>query len=323
MKITDKVYGVFQVDEPVLLELLKSPPLLRLKNISMFGLPEKYYSFFNVRSYSRFEHSVGVMLLLRKLGASLEEQTAGLLHDISHFAFSHVADWVFADGKKGNEDFHHTLTEEFIKDGKISKILNKYGFSEKRIFDENNFSLLEKDAPDLCADRIDYSIRQLKHWFRPEVVPSSVKGFINYNGEIVFSNKESAKMFAKGFIDLQTQFWGGYESVKRYHLFAEALKIAMDNNLLSRKDFFEDEKHILKILENSKVKEINQILMTLSNKRLKKEVKENGEIVHKKFRYIDPRVIVDGKLQRLSEIDLSFKRMLEKRREINNKGIIV
>lgn len=323
MKIIDKVYGVFEIEEPVLLELLKSPLVLRLKNISQFGLSDKYYSFFNVRGYSRFEHSVGVMVLLRKLGASLEEQVAGLLHDVSHFAFSHVADWVFADGKKGNEDFHHSLTEEFIKDGKVVEILNKHGFSEKRIFEEKNFSLLEKDSPDLCADRIDYSIRQLKHWFRPNVVKSSVDGFTNYNGEIVFSNRKSAKMFAKSYLDLQTKFWGGYESVKRYHLFSKALKIAMEKDLLARKDFFEDEKHILKILENSKIEEINQILEILGRKRLKKEIKENGEKVFKKFRFIDPKVIINGNLSRLSELDPKFKKLIEERREINNKGVKV
>jgi HD superfamily phosphohydrolase len=34
------------------------------------------------------------MLLVRRLGASLEEQIAALLHDVSHTAFSHVIDSV-------------------------------------------------------------------------------------------------------------------------------------------------------------------------------------------------------------------------------------
>lgn len=66
----------------------------RLKGISQFRIPDKYYFKDN---YSRFEHSIGVMVLLGKLGASQEEQIAGLLHDVSHKAFSHVYDWVVVD----------------------------------------------------------------------------------------------------------------------------------------------------------------------------------------------------------------------------------
>jgi hypothetical protein len=80
MIINDKIYGKVKIEEPVLLKLLKSPSVLRLKNISQFGVPDLYYHF---KNYSRYEHSVGVMILLRKLGATLEEQVAGLLHDVS------------------------------------------------------------------------------------------------------------------------------------------------------------------------------------------------------------------------------------------------
>ena len=40
------------------------------------------------------------MLLIKKLGGSVEEQIAGLLHDVSHTAFSHVIDYVFDNKMK-------------------------------------------------------------------------------------------------------------------------------------------------------------------------------------------------------------------------------
>ena len=46
---------------------------------------------------TRYEHSVGVMLLARRVGGGLREQVAALLHDVSHTAFSHVIDHVFHD----------------------------------------------------------------------------------------------------------------------------------------------------------------------------------------------------------------------------------
>src|SRR3990167_3900982 len=99
MLIKDRVYGNFQINEPVILELLKSKLVLRLKGISQFGVPDKYHY---IKGFSRYEHSVGVMILLRILGASLEEQVAGLLHDVSHTAFSHIVDWVIGQGKTEN-----------------------------------------------------------------------------------------------------------------------------------------------------------------------------------------------------------------------------
>jgi len=79
MLIKDKIFGKVKINEPVLLELLKSPPILRLKSISQFGVPDKYY---HIKNFNRYEHSMGVMILLRKLGATPEEQIAGLLHDV-------------------------------------------------------------------------------------------------------------------------------------------------------------------------------------------------------------------------------------------------
>lgn len=48
-----------------------------------------------------YDHSMGVFVILRARGAPLEEQIAGLLHDVSHTAFSHVGDWVYG---KENQD---------------------------------------------------------------------------------------------------------------------------------------------------------------------------------------------------------------------------
>jgi HD superfamily phosphohydrolase len=66
------------------------------------------------------------MLLVRKLGGSLEEQIAALLHDVSYTAFSHVIDYVLQE--KG-EDYHEQIFEEVITNSTIPSILDKYGFS--------------------------------------------------------------------------------------------------------------------------------------------------------------------------------------------------
>lgn len=156
--INDIVYGERDITDPVILELLETPSVLRLQNISQFGVPDQYN---HKKGYMRYDHSVGVMLLLRMLGAPLEEQVSGLLHDASVLAFSHVTDWIFGKGRSGDEGYHDSIHQEFIGETEIPGILMKHGLPVDRVLDEHNYKLLEKEIPELCADRVDYSLREL------------------------------------------------------------------------------------------------------------------------------------------------------------------
>jgi len=156
MNINDRVYGINIIQEPVLIELINSKPIQRLKGINQAGASQ--YAI-EGKTVTRYEHSLGVMILLKKLGASIEEQIAGLLHDIPHTAFSHVIDFVFKDTNP-NHEFHEKFHKKIILQSEIPTILKKFNFVDiDRILDEHNFSLLEKSLPDLCADRIDYTLR--------------------------------------------------------------------------------------------------------------------------------------------------------------------
>jgi len=320
MIIKDNIYGEFKIKDTVILKLLKSAPLLRLKNISQYGIPDQYY---HHQNYSRYEHSIGVMLLLKRLGATLEEQIAGLIHDISHLAFSHIADWVFSEGSKGNENLQNTLMEKFIRNSETANVLVKYGFSIDRLLNEENYPLLEKNIPDLCADRIDYALREFKYWLNPRIVKKCLSGLINYNGKIVFTNQETALLFASNFLELQTRHWGGFEAITRYYLFSKALKLAIEKRIIKKKEFYKNEPFLLNKLETHKNKNIEAILTLLKKKNLKNYKNVFNERVFKKFRYVDPKVIAGGKLIRLSSLNKNFAKLLDKHRKINKKGLIV
>ena len=320
MVIHDKVYGKINISELVLLDLMKSPALLRLKNISQFGVPDKYYF---IKNFNRYEHSVGTMILLKILGASLEEQIAGLLHDVPHLAFSHVADWVFGEGKRGIEDYHDRISEQFINKTDLPKILKRHGFSTARIYDDQNFSLLESKLPNLCADRVDYGLREFECWLEPGISKPIIKFLAVRNNEIIFLAKQPALVFAKNFLRLQTENWGSQEAIVRCDLFAKALKVAIDQKVLREADFFQDEKFILNKVEKFSNQGVQKILKILRNKKFKIEEKISGERVFKKFRYVDPKVLVNNKLVRLSRLDQSFVTSLTKHQKINQRGLIV
>ena len=59
----DKIYGTVEIDEQVVLDIINSPTMQRLKGIDMAGY---FHPYFPGGQHSRFEHSVGVYLLLKR-----------------------------------------------------------------------------------------------------------------------------------------------------------------------------------------------------------------------------------------------------------------
>ncbi len=309
MIIPDEVYGDEEVNESILIELINSAPMQRLKGISQHGVPAGYTD--RKGLFSRYEHSLGVLIILRRLNAGIEEQIAGLLHDVSHTAFSHVIDWAVGDPTK--EDYQDNSHLRVIKNSEMKEILEKHGFDYENISNIESFSLLEKDAPGLCADRIDYTLRELGHSLEEEKAFECFQNLINVDGQIAFENIGTAKKFADSYMKLQTEHWGGETARASYYLLSRAIKRAMNLGLISEKDFMKTDSEVLGILESSNDSEILDKLKTL--KKFETLEDENGLELKKKFRYIDPEIFLDGKIVRLSEIDEVYKKKLEEEKK--------
>jgi HD superfamily phosphohydrolase len=93
------------------------------------------------------------------LGGSELEQIAGLLHDISHTAFSHVGDYVFDNT---DEDYHEKVFAEVLCKSEVPDVLLSYGYNVNQIL-YGIFDILEQPLPSLCADRLDYTLRDGVH----------------------------------------------------------------------------------------------------------------------------------------------------------------
>lgn len=315
MKITDPVYGTFEIKESVLIELIKSLSMQRLKKIKQHGLPKSKFIDFN-----RYEHSLGVMLILRILGASLEEQIAGLLHDVSHSAFSHLIDWVFGDIDK--ENFQDKNHRKFIKNSELPGILEKYGFDVSKVIKIKSYSFLEQKSPNICGDRVDYGLREFHYWLNPKIVKYCLDNLTTFKQKMVFKNKKSATIFANNFLELQIKHWGSKDTVLRYYLFSLILKDALRDKVITQKDLYTYDEFVLKKLKASKNPKIKNLL-DLLNKKL--DFKINPKLplikINKKFRYVDPLFLKGKKVLHLSIVDLKFKTRMEKEKLINKEGL--
>ncbi len=319
-KIKDCIYGEFEIDE-VLVELINSNAVQRLKGIHQVGATYLIDPKLNV---TRYEHSIGVMLLIRLLGGSLEEQIAGLLHDISHTAFSHVID--FALNNK-NEDYHEMIYDEVISNSQIPKILKKYGYNYKDILDdETKWTILEKDAPKLCADRIDYTLRDMYRYGYTN--KSEIDLFTNelyvVNGEIVVKSVDRAKWFLdlyyKEVVDFFMEPMNGYS----YNKLSKAIKIAMENNELTMEDILKTDEEVMNILKNSNDNRILKLIDSL-NSNVNLRINEEKYDIHikGKVRLIDPSIYINDKVLALSEVDADIKQINENAMNKIKKGVYI
>jgi HD superfamily phosphohydrolases len=295
--IKDILYGEFEVDE-VIIELLNEPMVQRLALIHQAGACYLYDDCYFV---SRLDHSLGVMLLIKKLGGSLEEQVAGLLHDISHTAFSHTIDFLLDNEK---QDYHETIKEEVIYKSKIPEILLKYNMDVQAILDEKNWSLLEQDLPLLCCDRIDYTLRDQYHYFNADLnkIHQLVNDLKVIEGRIIIGNKDLAIYFKELFNEEVNVFFNSPLNIYLNQYFTDILKKSLDNNWISLDDFLLDDSSLL-----NKILDYMKISISEFKKQFKEEVdnliinQSKISIIQKK-RVIDPEFIEDGRIKKTSDL---------------------
>ncbi len=154
MQYDDPIYGRFTINEPVLQDCIHSQAVQRLHGVLQHGITGLIGL---TQPITRFEHSVGAMLVVRQLGGTLPEQIAALLHDVSHTAFSHVIDHVLGSPKE--QSYHDEMKEAYMITTDLPAILARHVYDWTNFVDEEAFPLLEQPAPRLCADRIDYFLR--------------------------------------------------------------------------------------------------------------------------------------------------------------------
>ncbi len=325
MEIEDQIWGKFDIKEKVLTEIIAHPEFKRLDKISQFGLPYEYYplpQLAKTENFTRYEHSIGVMLFLKRLEANLEEQVSGLIHDVSHTSFSHLVDWI--TGNQKNEDLQDNRHSTYLASSGLKKILEKHGFDINELSSYAKYTLLERPSPELCADRVDYAMREFKDWANPEIVESCVEGLINHNGRIAFSSEKDARDFAYSYMKLQREHWGGAEWMLRWQIFADALKYSLDKKIISFEDFSSDDAQVLEKLEKSGDGWVLQTLYMLRNP-LRFEI--NNRVydykLKKKFRHIDPSYLENGNLRNLSETDSEYRSFLDREREHNSQGFSI
>ncbi|MED1267981.1 HD domain-containing protein [Bacillus mycoides] len=320
MVIADVIYGECEVD-PVLEELILSKSVQRLKGIHQAGASYLMNEKWNV---TRFDHSVGVMLLIKKLGGSVEEQIAGLLHDVSHTAFSHVIDYVF-DNK--DESYHEEIFSTFVKNSEIPVILLKHGYNyEDILLDDSKWTLLERSAPELCADRVDYTLRDMYTYgyISLEEVHNFLEDVIEVNGKMALQNIKIAEWFTKTYYEEVIDFFMKPINVYGNDMLARTLQLALHKKIIHSDDFLLEDHELISKLQLCKDREVDALLRKVHPSVEVKEDSDNYDLHHKnKVRLIDPPLLCEGKIIQSSVVSEKIKQMSDIAYEKAVRGMYV
>ncbi|WP_078394093.1 HD domain-containing protein [Shouchella patagoniensis] len=318
MRICDEIYGTVKLSG-VLGELMNSQLVQRLKGIHQGGASYLVNPTWNV---TRFDHSVGVMMLVKKLGGTEEEQIASLLHDVSHTAFSHVSDLVF-DHK--NEDYHEFIYEQMVASSSIPTILRQEGMDWKKLLlDDSKWTLLEQSAPELCADRVDYTLRDMYtygkitleevHWFLAQLAV--------VNGRMFCTDLFAAEWFVETYYKEVIGFFMDPLNIYGYDRLALVLKRALAIEVISKDDFLKEDNQLIAQLSTSDDHEIQTLLNELSTSVQVEETLEESHIHRKtKVRLINPSIVKDGSLVPASTLSKRIRLMNEAAKVKAEKGV--
>lgn len=320
MVISDVLYGEFEVDQ-VLEELIVSKSVQRLKGIHQNGASYLINEKWNV---TRFDHSVGVMLLVKKLGGSVEEQIAGLLHDVSHTAFSHVIDYVFHNE---GESYHEEIFSSVVKNSEIPAILSKYGYNyEDILLDDSKWTLLERSAPELCADRVDYTLRDMYTYGYVclEEVHSFLEDVIAVDGKMVLQNIEIAEWFAETYYKEVIDFFMQPMNIYGNDMLAKTLKLALHKKVIHADDFLLEDDELISKLQQCNDSEVHALLRKVHPNVKVKEDRNDYDLYQKnKVRLIDPSLLREGEVVSSSFVSENIRQMSEVAYEKAVRGMYV
>lgn len=294
---------------PFVAEAMEVPEMRRLQRVGMnCGCEYTSFPLFQriQEPYSRFDHSVGVALLVWRFTGDVRQTLAGLFHDIATPCFAHVVDFMLGDSmtQEATEDGTRAMIE---RSAGIQGVLRKHGLSTDDVADYHKYPVADNDSPCLSADRLEYTLGNLVNYRlitrdRAKWMLDALTVLQDENGqdELGFVSLEAALAFAGGTLNMGRIYVCEPDRFSMQTL-AEMLARARDAGVITMEDLWRDEPYVIEKLCMD-----GRFADEWHRYRRYREIKhgEGGIVVHAKKRYIDPLLRGQG---RVSRLDSAFK----------------
>lgn len=316
-------FGILNGDEKLpdfLNKYLSLPLMTRLKNIGLLCGTDWTTLYKNRFYYSRYDHSLGVALIIWHFTKDKAQTLAGLFHDVSTPVFSHVADFRKGDAltQSATEEPNALMLKE---DKNLPRLLSEDGLTLEQVLDYHKYPVADNEIPCLSADRLEYmfpsGMALEGSWTMEEIrrVYNDLAVLKNEEGidELGFCTLEAAELYCYRFANtghiLQLN-----ENKLTLQLLAEVCRLALEAGLVQEEDFMTlGESDVInrfeKYAENHSEEKFSVYYRTFrkmtsiehTSAPLPAETHFSVSLKVKQ-RYINPLVLVDGKARRLGDV---------------------
>lgn len=312
---------------------LKLPLMQRLKGIGLLCGTDWTLLYNNRFYYSRYDHSLGVALIIWHFTHNKAQTIAGLLHDVSTPVFSHVAD--FRKGDALTQTSTEAINKNIIEsDEELISLLTQDGLTVEQVNNYHNYPIADNEIPQLSADRLEYmfpsgmaldgswDLHSIKVCYNDLVIAQN-----EFNStEITFQTLEIAEEYCRRFC-MTGHILQLNENKLTLELLATIMNLAVRLNILKESDFMElSERDIFEKIESyhREFKNVREDMGLYKMYRTFRKMKKIEHIdapisdenhfcvsLNVKQRYINPLVLTGEKAVRLDSVSENAKKIIQ------------
>lgn len=296
----------------------------RLKGIGLLCGTDWTKLYKNRFYYSRYDHSLGVALIIWHFTKDKAQTIAGLLHDVSTPVFSHVTDFRRGDAltQTATEETNSTILQN---DAKLLELLQEDNLKIYQVQDYHKYSVADNEIPRLSADRLEYMFPSgmaldgswdLHSIYKCYNDISIMKNEDNKD-ELGFNSKELAEFYCEKFCMI-SHILQLNENKLTLQLLGQIMNTAVHKGILKEEYFMKySETEILdkieifhrefgNIRDDGGVYKLYRTFRKMTSIEHTDKPLDSSEYfcvsLNVKQRYVDPLVMTDGKPVRLSTI---------------------
>ena len=304
-------YRLYHREMPAFLRACAdTPPVARLAQVGMNCGCEytAFPRFSGLAPYSRYDHSVGVALIVWHFTRDPAQAAAGLLHDAATPVFAHVVDFLRGDylRQESTEDG----TEGLITgSAELGAVLRRYGIAPGDACGFHRSPIADSEAPRLCADRLEYTVgnslsfgiltaEEARRIYEDIAVGTNEDGA----AELAFRSAAAAESFAEAALACSGIYVSDEDRYAMQRL-SELLKHALALGVLARDDLYTTEPEVIgKLLADARTAPLWREFRALRRIVRASRPAPGGEWrkVFAKKRRIDPLVLGRGRVSALS-----------------------